>query len=99
MSAVDIATHALLTLAEKLDLVRSSAEQLVQQRLGQQASAVLKGRYLIAKYCSNFVTSVCAYNPLLACGILSKGQIKIGLWHCVMWQQLILNEISSSQTM
>jgi hypothetical protein len=34
--------------AAHVDLVRSSADQLIQERLGPQASAVLKGKYLVA---------------------------------------------------
>ncbi|KAI9861754.1 MAG: hypothetical protein M1813_005103 [Trichoglossum hirsutum] len=35
--------------AAHVDLVRSSAEQLVRECLGQRASAILKGKYLVAK--------------------------------------------------
>lgn len=52
-------------------MVRSSAEQLIQERLGQRASAVLKGHYVVAKYCHPlFLLLDCSdIDFYLACGI------------------------------
>lgn len=48
--------HALIML---LDIVQSSAEQLVQERLGQKAESILMGKYMIAKQVDKLKGKIC----------------------------------------